>query len=240
MDIKTSRFWNKSTLFKIMGMSLISIIAYLSFATGEYDNESGSRIVAEDHYKFTLRLRVPQVRNNSDSTGSRKFEFQSIYGTFKVNWHENGMRSYSLVDCSNRTFKVGGKCVTYDAIVGNEIMFTRFNYIGMNKPELFKTPVICTSVILEPSYALTDVNEDNSFYLVISGSGSSSIKDGNRIATAFNGRAVGTQGCGCTDYGHKSPTRGIGIKAPTDQPEDVVGTYGNWSLRWKKRVWKLN
>lgn len=240
MDIKTSRFWNKSTLFKIMGMSIISIMAYLSFATVDYGDGQSSRIVAEDHYKFILHLRVPQVRNNSNSTGYRRFEYQSIRGTFMVNWHEDGSRSYSLVDCQNRSFKVGGNFVTYNATVGDDIMYTRFNYIGYNSNNLFKIPVICTSLILEPSYAISEANEDNSFYLVLSGSGSSAMKGGNRIATSMSGRAVGTQGCGCTDYGHKSPTRGMGIQGPTNAPEDAVGTYGNWTLRWTKRVWKSN
>jgi hypothetical protein len=64
------------------------------------------------------------------------------------------------------------------------------------------------------------------------GKGKSLLKWGPRIATKFKGYVVGTQGCSCADYGHKSPTRIGTINGPSDTIDDVAATFGNWSAKW--------
>ena len=52
---------------------------------------------------------------------------------------------------------------------------------------------------------------------------------------AAAGKVAGTLGCGCTAYGHVSPTRKIGYWGPTDDVDDVAAVDGTWSIRLKSR-----
>ena len=219
-----------------MRFARIALVVSALLLTGMTGTGSGSSVVLSDNYDFIMRLRVPQVLNNTTSQGERRFKVQSIKGTFSIRWHGDGSVSYALDDAKNTSFKVGGKYVTYETLVGGEIMYPRFNYIGNNKTGKFLTPALCVSMVLEPSYALKEADSDNSFWLVLSGKGTSALKNRNRIATSISGYAVGTQGCSCGDYGHVSPTRGVGCQGPTSVPEDAVATYGTWSMRWKSRT----
>jgi hypothetical protein len=195
-----------------------------------------SAIVAEDIYTFKLSLKVPQVLDNSNSKGVRKVQSQAIKGYFHVLWHEDGNCTFDTSGLYNTKFKVGGRNVTYKGYAGDGIIYPYFNYIGSNLSGKFKTPCLATSLVLEPSYAIDSVNEDNSFYLVLSGFGSSSDKNGYRVAKSIKGKASGTQGCGCMAYGHKSPTRKAGINGPLSEVSDIVATHGTWTMKWKRRV----
>lgn len=238
-------------MFKLLSKSFLMLSVFLatsmfplvSQSTGDsfdYDIDDGeeevSNIVAKDIYIFKLSLRVPQVLNNSTSKGVRKIQRQIITGNLNVLWHEDGSCSFETEGLYNKNFKIGGKNVTYEGYAGDAIVYPRFNYIGSNLTEKFKTPCLYLSLVLEPSYALESVSEDNSFYLVLSGFGTSLLKNGTRIATKIRGNASGSQGCGCMDYGHKSPTRKACIYGVSDDVSDVVATYGTWTMKWKKRV----
>lgn len=200
--------------------------------------QEDSAIVATDIYDLSLRLKVPQVVNNSLSTGSRKFQNQTIRGQLYVQWRENGRYTLDFGNLENKNFKVGKVNVKYTGYEDSEVVYPRFNYIGNNATETFRTPCICFYLELEPSYAIGGNSEDNSFFLLLSGKGTSTVKSkiGSRIASNFHGYVTGTQGCGCYAYGHKSPTRVASMYGPSEVVEDVVPTFGTWDARWKKRV----
>ena len=136
----------------------------------------------------------------------------------------------------NVNFKVGGTKVVYTEYDAN-IVLPRFNWIGSNKTGAFITPTLCFSIALEPSYTISDVNEDNAFYLTLSGKGIAANKKilGCRVATKISGYATGTQGCGCSDYGHKSPTRRGSACGPSESVDDTVATFGHWTAKWVRR-----
>lgn len=234
----------KGFMSKLFVSSLLAVFAFSpshsdsgSFGYyGECDSGESCRVIAKDVYDLKITLKVPQVRNNSSSAGTRKIERQTIVGNFSVLWKENGTFSFETDGLYNRNFKIGGKNVTYKGQPGDAIIYPKFNYIGNNRTEKFKVPCLTFSLTLEPSYAIEKMNEDNSFYLVLSGYGTSFVKSGNRIAKKLSGNASGSQGCGCMDYGHKSPTREASAYGFTDKAADVVSTHGTWSIRWKRRV----
>ena len=60
--------------------------------------------------------------------------------------------------------------------------------------------------------------------------------DGKRIATSLRGYVVGTQGCSCGDYGHKSPTRRAESYGPGETVDDVASVTGLWNARWRGRT----
>ena len=230
-------------MIKAIAKSLVSITAL--FATSllplSLDNASiweadEEGIIVKDEYVLTLSLKVPQVIDNMESRGYRKVQRQTISGKFYVLWDAEGGYRFKTEGFYNKNFKVRGKNVTYTGYADETIIYPRFNYIGSNRTGKFIKPCLSTSLILEPSYAIEDVNEDNSFYLVLSGFGVSAMKYGERVITSFSGYATGSQGCGCMDSGHTSPTRIASSTGPSDEPDDVVATYGTWNMRWKKRT----
>ena len=204
---------------------------------GESDEET-AEVLATDVYDFSLRLNVPQVLNNATSRGVRKYKPQTIKGLMYIKWLPNGSFKIEFEDLYNKNFKVGGSNVRYTGYEDRNIVYTRYNYIGNNATESFKTPCICFYLELEPSYAIGGNNEDNSFYVLLSGKGSSTFQSklGSRIAKKFTGYASGTQGCGCAAYTHKSPTRGATICGPMGDVSDVVSTWGRWTAKFRKRV----
>ena len=115
------------------------------------------------------------------------------------------------------------------------LVVPRFNYIGSNLKDEFRVPTLFLFMELVPSYAMDEPDEDNSFFLFLSGKGTSSIRGGSRIATKIWGYVSGTQGCGCSEYGHLSPTRKATVSGPGRFSDDVVPTYGTWSARWRRR-----
>ncbi len=206
------------------------------FVAGETRRDECTPI-AIDTYDIVLSLRVPQVFSNTTSQGYRKYKRQLIKGKMDLIWMSDGTFGFDFYNLVNKTFKVGGENVRYTGIEGREIAYPRFNWIGNNKTDYFKKPCICFYIELEPSYSKGGNTEDNSFYLMMSGTGSSVFMSQykSRIATYFSGYAAGTQGCGCNAYGHKSPTRKATIMGPMYEPEDVVATFGQWKARWKTR-----
>lgn len=229
-------------LFAVMLFSgWLNSIPFVSHAYAEdwddTDEETAS-VLATDVYDFYLRLHVPQVLNNTTSRGVRKYKPQTIKGLMYIKWLSNGSFKIEFEDLYNKNFKVGGSNVRYTGYEDRNIVYTRYNYIGDNATESFKTPCLCFYLELEPSYAIGGNNEDNSFYVLLAGKGSSAFqsKIGGRIAKKFTGYASGTQGCGCSAYTHKSPTRVATICGPMDTVSDVVSTWGSWTARFKNRV----
>lgn len=223
----------------VLGTAGIAALSPHGPARGEYSSdESDVDVVAEDEYDFRVRLQVPQVFNNTTSQGYRAYRPQVISGPMFVDWLSDGRFRIDFGKLVNAHFKVQGANVTYKTEVLSDFVFPRFVYIGNNKTDKFTTPCICFYAQLWPSYAIGDPEEDNSFYLMFSGKGSSIYKGslGARIAKRFHGYVAGMQGCSCMAYGHKSPTRNAGISGPTEVVNDVVSSFGTWRATWKNRT----
>ena len=209
-----------------------------AYATDADEGDDSSTVVAIDTYSFCLNLKVPQVLDNTKSLGYRKYQTQRINGDMYIKWLDDGSFAIEFGNLKNSRFKVNGSYVTYKGYEDKNVVYTRYNYIGSNKMDDFKTPCLCFYLELEPSYAKGGNTEDNSFYVLLAGTGSSKFneKSESRIATNIHGYAAGTQGCGCSAYSHKSPTRNATIVGPMDGVSDVVATFGSWSAKWKKRM----
>lgn len=189
-----------------------------------------------DVYSFKLRLKVPQVFNNSTSKGYRKFQLQYIKGQMLIEWQTDGTYKIEFADLKNYNFKVQDACVTYEAEINTDVVSPHYTYIGSNQSNVFKTPSIGFLAQFEPSYAIGEAAEDNSFTLMIAGKGAPEKLHNAIVAKTFRGRAAGMQGCGCYAYGHKSPTREATILGAGTEVTDVVATYGTWVARFQRRV----
>ena len=227
----------KKMLKFLLVAGLIGLAPFCVKAEG-YDDIINS-IVAEDEYDLRIRLYVPQVVNNTESLGKRVFRLQTISGSLFIYWLNDGSCLLDFDNLVNKNFKVGGKNVTYKGVVDYNVVYPRFNYIGNNRTNIFRIPCMSFYLELEPSYAIGGNTEDNSFYLLLAGNGTSSLTGTKkiRIARYFYGHASGTQGCGCYAYGHTSPTRKATVDGPSDIVEDVVPTYGRWNAKLKKRTY---
>ena len=71
------------------------------------------------------------------------------------------------------------------------------------------------------------MNEDNSLYITLAGKGRLSSSK-FKFATGY---VAGTIGCGCSAYGHKSPTRKIGYNGATSVVDDIAAVHGRWSMK---------
>ena len=141
----------------------------------------------------------------------------------------------------NKSHKIGGKNITYAAAV-SEAIYPRVNLIGDNKTGKFKTASVVFGLDAYPSYSLGEDDEDNSLVITLSGSGATALKKiagaKVRIIKSLKGTFGGTLGCGCTAYGHISPTRVAGPNGPTDIVDDVAAVDGTWRAVWKTRTRK--
>lgn len=201
------------------------------------EDEPEATVIARDEYSFKLRLKVPQVINNSTSRGKRVYKRQTIYGTMYIEYYDNGTSGVAFGELINKNFKLSGLNVRYNSlIVENMLIPGCYNYIGNNATGSFKKPTVCFSVQMEPSYAISVPSNDNSIYITCAAMGSSKIKNGVRVPTYFAGMATGTQGCSCSAYGHISPTRAASLRGPTDTVEDAAATFGRWTAKWQRRV----
>lgn len=190
-----------------------------------------------DVYDLNMTLKIPRVYNNTESLGYRKLQTQRFSGKMLVQYNENDRPNITILDLVNKTQKLSsGKCITYECYTTG---LTRFNYIGDNRRNMFTTPSLRFSLAAEPSYALTDLQEDNSMYLELAGYGavSKTIIKQCTIPIRLSGYVVGTLGCGCSDYGHVSPTRIIGPCMFEDIIDDVAPVYGTWHIRFKTRLY---
>lgn len=171
-----------------------------------------------DTYKIVMRLKVPQVVRNSESTGKRIIQRQTLRGVMKVRYHDDGPADVTIVGLTNRTFKVSGRPVTYTT----EPLSSRWNLIGNNANGVFVRPSVSAEFVASPSYAAGFTpTDDNSLVVSMAGTGGS--------VKRIYGKVTGTVGCGCSDYGHVSPTRVMGAFGPLRIVDDVASLYGTWS-----------
>lgn len=233
---------NKKALMWLFGIGILSTTSYFSMTSivkaddVDANTTKTTSTLARDIYDFSMILKVPQVKDNTDSKGYRKFATQKIKGKMYIVWKSDGSFRIEFSDLVNKNFKVKGVNVKYEGLQ-DESVYPRFNFIGNNRTEKFTTPCICFSVVLKPSYALGGATEDNSFVLVMSAQGTSKYKENLdcTVAAKLSGYVAGHQGCGCMAYGHKSPTRTATIRGPGSGVSDVVATFGSWKAKWKGR-----
>ena len=199
---------------------------------------SVSAVTVTDVYDLTLKLKVPQVLNNNNSLGERRYKSQTITGQLYISYDTEfeNRPVISISNLVNKSFKVGGRNVTYTAEVNDNEIYTRLVLIGSNKTGKFNTASTCFYVEAMPNYAIGGVDEDNSFYILLAGQGTTALdkKSGIRYIKRLNGYATGTQGCGCYAYGHISPTRVAGYIGATDQVDDVACVHGTWTAKINK------
>ena len=173
---------------------------------------------AKSYYKISMTLKVPRVFNNSDSMGYRKVQSQKIVGYISVDrdscdeFGEPKMEAIGLVNTSHR---ISGKRVTYDSAIADEVMW---RYVGNNKTDVFKNATIKFGLDLNPSYNIGDDEPDNTLIMTLSGYG---FTDRN-----IRGSVTGQIGCGCTAYGHVSPTRTI-----EGRIDDIAPVCGVFTMR---------
>ena len=114
---------------------------------------------------------------------------------------------------TNLTHKVGGVRVTYDVQVDDALLAL----VGDNRRNRFKTSSVCIRMTALPSYIQAyQPTDDETLILDLAGRGASR----RRVA----GHASGTLGCGCSWYGHVSPTRSMLDCSVVDRAA-VYGTF---------------
>ena len=175
-----------------------------------------------DTYDLRLSLYIPQVKNNSTSEGTRAYQRQTLKGTVKIDYSGN-TPEITIPALTNYTYYVNNVPVTY----ATTVTYANWVYLGNNATEVFKVPCMSLDLEAEPSYAKIEANSDNSLYLTVSGRGAT--------VKRIRGYATGRIGCGCTDYGHISPTRLVGPYGALDYVIDVAPVYGNWWMTWRNR-----
>ena len=199
-----------------------------------------------DVYSLQIALKVPQVVDNTQSLGKRVYKLQKITGRLLVYYDSEtkAAEAIELVDLVNLSYKVGGKNVKYKALEDGYVGVPQiWNAIGSNKTLVFNKSSVCFNAELEPSYAIGEPNNDNSLILVFSGASTLATKKLScgvkiKFLTTVGGYVVGTQGCGCHDYGHVSPTRSLGLYGPTDQVVDIAAVWGTWKAKFQYRTEK--
>lgn len=186
-----------------------------------------------DVYNFRMCLYVPRVYDNTQSLGYRKYQRQIIKGLMLVSYDVMGNErpSVAFTNLYNVTHKVNGNNVTYNAVTDTSVP-VRVNVVGDNATKRFRTPSVSFAMVAEPSYIIGEPNEDNTLYVSVSGFGRNVTTNGVNVMLYLQGSVAGTIGCGCTDYGHTSPTRVMGATGPTDIVEDVASVHGIWRARW--------
>lgn len=162
-------------------------------------------------YDMTMTLHVPRVYDNQLSTGYRKYQTQRLKGTLSVT------ADRACATLENRTHKVAGKRVTYSCDVKSRM----WNLVGSNSTGSFRTPSVNLSIEALPSYVPAfEPTDDETLVLNLAGHGTGSGK-------TIHGTVSGTLGCGCSWYGHVSPTRDMF----TGDVVDKAAVWGRFRLR---------
>ena len=198
--------------------------------------------IITDIYKFKMSVKTPRIYDNMQSKGYRKYKIDHIEGELWLSYTADGMSAATIqvTNLVNKTYKVGGKNVTYTAYLDDYRVFPRVNLIGNNKTGVFKTPSVVFSIVCDPSYNVGEVDEDNTLYIDLAGNGTTSTdkKRQGQVIKSLRGYLAGTLGCGCSAYGHVSPTRINGAYGPiAGYVDDVAAVWGSWKATYKSTIW---
>ena len=212
-------------------------------------------------YSLKISQYVPRIYDNTESKGYRQYELQQLAGYLYFSFYKGVSRpEIFITGLYNKTHKIGGNNITYETTVDNAgyQVYPRVNLIGSNKTGKFNTVSCCFYVDADPSYNKGGDTEDNTLLCVFAGKGTTktrtvkawqeyTYKDARgkkrtgtklvtlgkyRIINTIRGNNAGSIGCGCTEYGHISPTRVAGALAATSEVDDVAATYGTWSASY--------
>lgn len=195
-----------------------------------------------DVYDFKMKVRVPRIYDNTTSQGQRKWQTQYIYGQMLVNYDTDELAPrITFKNCINRTHMINGKYVSYLCEEGYDEVIRRWVVMGNNKTGSFKNGSCFFFADFDPSYNIGDDEPDNSLLLYFGGYGilqkvrSSPCSCTTYKVTSWKGYCVGTMGCGCRAYGHKSPTRVLGFYGPVcDFVTDVAAIpMGQWHAKYR-------
>ena len=214
---------------KICLLSLVTCIVFAGIAN------------VVDQYQLDMLLKIPRVYDNNNSLGYRKLQAQRLRGVLNIEYIDGEMLPrISIEQLVNKTHKLAnGASVKYECFKEDD-QIDRLMYIGSNKKNIFKTPGMTISFVAQPSYALSYAQEDNSLYIQLSGYGKTSktLSYHSQVPSRMLGYVTGNIGCGCSDYGHTSPTRLIGPYSFIDIPIDVAPIYGKWKMKFIRRTIK--
>ena len=189
-----------------------------------------------DEYKFTMHVYVPRIYDNTASLGYRKYKQQTVNGTLRLTYESGTVRpTITVTNLVNRSHKINGCNITYTTTVDSgDYVYPRINVIGNNRTGVFKTGSIVFHVDANPSYNIGEDVEDNSLLITLAGRANTKVVNGRRVIGTGRGNLAGTLGCGCTAYGHVSPTRVLGVEGPTDEVDDVASVWGTWAIRYQR------
>lgn len=231
------------TLLKIMLASLL-----ISF---------GSAVNAEsvtDIYKFTLTLKVPRIYNNTESLGYRKYQSQKLEGRLYITWKDELVTrpQITVSNLVNKTHLINDNRIRYYVEVDDYFILPRLNVIGNNKTDKFKTSSIVFYMDANPSYNIGADEPDNTLMLLVSGKGIVNRKykayyifpewekylyyEEYSICNKLKGTVSGNIGCGCREYGHKSPTRLMGPYKHLNKIDDIASVFGTWRAVHERRI----
>lgn len=204
-----------------------------SVSAQSFWSEAGEEYTVINYYKVLMRLDIPQVFDNTQSLGYRKYKRHSIKGMMCLKFKKDEITpDVEFLWLTNSTHKINGKKVTYEV---ERDMERSFDYVllGDNKTEVFKTSAMAFSIICNPSYAIWEKpTEDNALYLDIAVRGNTKSTKYGRVFGSLSGNVSGRMGCGCSDYGHKSPTRIAWAFDHTGIVIDKAPVKGNITFRY--------
>lgn len=173
-------------------------------------------------YKAVFTLKVPRVYANTESKGYRKYQTQVVRGVVTVDTSNLVAGEPKMTACfTNTTHKVAGRFVTYECEVDQSSVMWR--WIGDNRKGDFHKPCLRFSAECNPSYNIGDDEPDNTLIFTWSGYGNGVKRIGGYVA--------GQIGCGCSAYGHVSPTRTIDGRI-----SDIVPMCGKGYIKLSRRI----
>ena len=190
---------------------------------------AGTASAYTDVYELKMSLKVPRVYENTGSLGHRKYQQQTVVAQVLVEHADGGEPSVSVSCAENRTHKVGGRRVTYAPTEAEGVVW---HVLGSNRTGKFRTGSLKFELDLDPSYNVGDDEPDNALILTLAGRGN--VSSDGRMERA-SGSVAGQIGCGCSAYGHVSPTRVLGPFGATGEVVDIAAVHGHWRLKWLSR-----
>lgn len=190
---------------------------------------AGTAAAYTDVYELKMSLRVPRVYDNTGSRGYRQYQAQTVVAQLRVEHGDGGEPSISISWAENRKHKVGGRCVTYAPTEAEGVVW---HVLGSNRTGKFRMGSVKFELDLDPSYNVGDDEPDNALILTLAGRGNVSSDGRMKLASGY---VAGQIGCGCSAYGHVSPTRVLGPFGATCQVVDIAAVHGHWRLKWLSR-----
>lgn len=219
----------------IAGCGIIAAALFGVYAYGQIR----STATITDVYKLRMRIYTPRIYNNSLSLGYRKYNPDVLLGELWVTYPSDGSggATLSVTNLYNKSYKINGNYVTYQSYIDEDSMYPRVHCIGNNKTKKFDKASIAFAMVCDPSYNIGAVEEDNSLYITLGGKGklSSHKRKGSEVISYMRGYLAGILGCGCSEYGHISPTRIMGVNGPMqDVVVDVASVWGIWTAKYER------